>query len=89
MMFMMFPKLLGVLLKNRDLGFKMKGLPEGTVASRKIELLTVDSGACDTIVPPEMFKHTPVDRHSEFGSKYRACGGEPSPTSDLNVLNVC
>ena len=54
----------------------MNGFSEGTVASRKVEFLTVDSGACVTIVPPEMFKHTPVDRHSEFGSKYRACGGE-------------
>ena len=46
------------------------------MATNKIELVTVDSGACDAIVPPGVFPNTAVARHNECGATYRACGEE-------------
>ena len=39
-------------------------------------MTTVDSGACDSIAPPETFKNTPITRTSDYGKSYGACGGE-------------
>ena len=44
--------------------------------ARKITPVTVDSGACDSIVPPPMFPNTPIKKHNEVGRTYGACGGE-------------
>ena len=38
--------------------------------------MTVDSGACDAIVPPRAFSNTPTAKHAEYGCTYKACGGE-------------
>ena len=62
-------------------GHVVKGLPQGYVATHTVEILTVDSGACDSFIPPRMFKNTPTKKHKEFGSVYKACGGE-------NVINI-
>ena len=62
------------------------GLPPGCVVSHEITFLTVDSGACDNIMPPHMFKNTPTIRHSEFGKQYAACGGET--VTNIGVKNV-
>ena len=55
---------------------RVTGLPSNFVATHRAEYVTVDSGACDSIVPPSMFQNTPTLRHSEFGRTYAACGGE-------------
>ena len=55
---------------------RVAGLPPHLVATHVAEFVTVDSGACDSIVPPSMFKNTPTRRHEEFGRTYAACGGE-------------
>ena len=55
---------------------RVAGLPPHLVATRVAEFVTVDSGACDSIVPPSMFRNTPTRRHEEFGRTYAACGGE-------------
>ena len=53
------------------------GMPQGLRASCEIGLLTIDSGACDSIIPPPgMFKNTPLSRPSDQGRTYGACGGE-------------
>ena len=49
---------------------------EGSVVSKNIEFLTIDSGACENIVPASCFPHTPLLRAADFGSHYGACGGE-------------
>ena len=59
-----------------DKGCTVRGLPKHLLASHKVELLTVDSGACDSMAPPSMFKNTPTIKHKEFGNTYKACGGE-------------
>ena len=48
--------------------------------------ITVDSGACDSIAPPSAFKSTPIEKHSEVGQKYGACGGET--VTNIGVKNV-
>ena len=63
-----------------------EGLPDGLVASRDVARITVDSGACDAIVPPCIFQHTPAIKHEEFGRTYAACGGET--VINLGVKNV-
>ena len=62
------------------------GLPDGSVAARDVVRITVDSGACDAIVPPSIFQHTPAIKHEEFGRTYAACGGET--VTNLGVKNV-
>ena len=51
-------------------------LPKGLVVSNKSQYVTVDSGACDSIIPPNMFNNTTTVRTHEFGKTYGACGGE-------------
>ena len=36
---------------------KIPGLPPGLVATHEITYVTVDSGACDNIIPPHIFKN--------------------------------
>ena len=68
---------------------KVPGLPPGLVASHEITYVTVDSGACDSIVPPHLFKNTPTMKHGEFGKTYAACGGgKQSPIWASNQLNA-
>ena len=43
--------------------------------------ITVDSGACESIVPPGMFPLTPKRKSDGIGKLYAACGGE-------TVMNV-
>ena len=43
--------------------------------------LTVDSGACESIIPPGMFPLTPKRKSDGIGKLYAACGGE-------TVMNV-
>ena len=42
----------------------------------KITPMTVDSRACDSIVPPHLFPNTKTHKHDEVGRPYGACGGE-------------
>ena len=55
-------------------------------SAARITPVTVDSGACDSIVPPSMFKNTKTCSHSEVGRTYGACGGEA--VTNLGVKNV-
>ena len=55
-------------------------------SAARITPVTVDSGACDSIVPPSMFKNTKTHHHSEVGRTYGACGGET--VTNLGVKNV-
>ena len=57
-------------------GIPIRGLPSNLLASHSVEYITVDSGACDSIIPPHMFKNTPIIKHDECGRTYAACGGE-------------
>ena len=68
------------------MGVRLQGLPKGLVASHEVQMITVDSGACDSIVPPIMFKNTPSKKHHEFGRTYAACGGET--VTNLGIKNV-
>ena len=61
-------------------------MPEGWSAADRVELVTVDTGACDAIGPPEVFKNTSAERHAEYGTKYKACGGEV--VTNLGVKRV-
>ena len=36
----------------------------------------IDSGACDSIIPPSVFTNTPIAQSKEMGRSYGACGGE-------------
>ena len=56
------------------------------IASHTIEFCTIDSGACDSIVPPTLFKNTPNEKHNEYGRTYAACGGET--VTNLGLKNV-
>ena len=47
-----------------------------TVAAKPTEI-TVDSGACDAVCPPNAFENTPLNKNNrEYGKSYGACGGE-------------
>ena len=65
---------------------RVAGLPPHLVANKVAEFVTVDSGACDSIVPPSMFKNTPTRRHEEFGRTYAACGGET--VNNIGIKNL-
>ena len=71
---------------TNKIGFQVRNLPEGWSAAEEVQLITVDTGACDAIVPPEVFKHTQAARHKDYGTKYRACGGET--VTNLGVKHV-
>ena len=49
---------------------------DGWSCAEQLEYVTVDSGACDAIVPPRAFSNTPTAKHAEYGCTYKACGGE-------------
>ena len=51
-------------------------LPNGFVAAGSPETATIDSGACDSIAPPQAFKNSKTIKTNEFGKTYGACGGE-------------
>ena len=51
-------------------------MPEGWSRASAVEYVTVDSGACDAIVPPQVFSNTKTTKHAEYGCTYKACGGE-------------
>ena len=59
-----------------NIAFKCPDLLEGWAASDRVELAIVDTGACDAIIPPHVFKHTEPIKKSEHGSTYKACGAE-------------
>ena len=42
--------------------------------------MTVDSGACDSIAPPLMFRNTPIKEHN-VDVRMQHVGGKRSPTS--------
>ena len=49
--------------------------------------MTVDSGACDSIVPPHLFPNTKTQKHNEVGRTYGACGGETVTNVGLKKVN--
>ena len=81
---------IGEIIKGRGVqrpGLAVKGLPPGFVASHEVQYVTIDSGACDSISPPSMFKNTPCNsNHKDFGKTYAACGGETVTNMGLKIV---
>ena len=48
----------------------------GLIGAPRPTRTAIDSGACDSIIPPTAFPNTVIDKSNDIGKIYGACGGE-------------
>ena len=70
------------------IGFKVDSLPEGWSALDKLELITVDTGACDAISPPTVFSNTGPRGTQSAVSSMKLAAVRLSPIWVLKMLSV-